>query len=299
MKNRVPQVDTGNSSRLALKEREVNMRVAMMGKVTRYLTVAAAVGLFCVPLWALDPSSPDELLAFMQQKAAETETMSADATMTMTMPGATGESQLMKMKMKMFTKKPDLMHAETQMLMGEMVTEVLMVHDGTIMWTEQRMGGQVMVMKTDMAALKEKMGGAQESGSMGWDQFANAEEVKRRFEVKSLGKETIRDVETYGLELVPKDKSGQDLEGQIPQNIPAGTLSAIRLYLDAEAGFPVRTTYLKKDGSAWGTMDYTRYELNPELDDKLFTYTPPEGVQVIDMTEMMKAMQQPMPVEEE
>jgi len=81
--------------------------------------------------------------------------------------------------------------------------------------------------------------------------------------------------------------------------IPAGAVLAARALGDVSpaaelaagllGGAFAASSHALKAGTVWMTQTYKNLKFNEPMDDALFTYTPAEGVMVMDMTEMMDA----------
>ena len=235
-------------------------------------------------------STPDEILTFCETKAKAVTAWSADMK-TIMPPGPmapTGMTQTGKIKQK----KPNRIRAELKTTMGQQQIDMLIVHDGKIMWTENRMAGApVTVMKMDEETLKKMGGNSPGNASMDWESLLTAEQVKKRYDVKSLGVQTDGATKVYVLQLDPKADA---------DSTPAGAGDkATRIYVDTTTGLPVKVEALNDDGSIMATMEYANYKINPTLSDSLFTYTAPPGAQVMDMSQMMRNLPQAPPAEGE
>lgn len=64
-------------------------------------------------------------------------------------------------------------------------------------------------------------------------------------------------------------------------------LALIRLWLGKADGFPRRAEFLDREGKALLTQTYTGVTLNPLLDPALFMFRPPDGVKVVDATNLI------------
>jgi hypothetical protein len=76
------------------------------------------------------------------------------------------------------------------------------------------------------------------------------------------------------------------------QFLPEGkpVLRKMEAWIAAKDGLPRKT--IETVGPYVGTTIYTNVELNPTLAADEFTFTPPAGVQVIDATAQMQAMEE-------
>jgi outer membrane lipoprotein-sorting protein len=57
-----------------------------------------------------------------------------------------------------------------------------------------------------------------------------------------------------------------------------------------DSGIQVRSILMDADGDPVLTTNYSDITVNPELDPKRFDYTPPPGVEVIDMGDGTKPL---------
>jgi outer membrane lipoprotein-sorting protein len=80
------------------------------------------------------------------------------------------------------------------------------------------------------------------------------------------------------------------LEGLPPAGMQAMTgveFGKTTVWIAVADGLLRKTQTLNKEGEVAMTATRTDVEVNVDLPDSLFTFTPPEGVQVMDMTEMV------------
>ncbi|MGI8908644.1 MAG: LolA family protein [Candidatus Sumerlaeaceae bacterium] len=74
----------------------------------------------------------------------------------------------------------------------------------------------------------------------------------------------------------------------LPQGKPVQR--KMEAWISAKDGLPRKT--IETVGASVGTTVYTNVEINPKLDESEFKFTPAAGVQVIDATTQMKAMEE-------
>jgi hypothetical protein len=91
-------------------------------------------------------------------------------------------------------------------------------------------------------------------------------DLKRDYQVTAGGEETIGGVRTTRLELVPRDKESRDLLSKMELWIPVGQAYAIQQ----------KVTEPNQDYNLWV---YTNVQINPNLPESAFTFTPPPGVE--------------------
>jgi outer membrane lipoprotein-sorting protein len=89
-------------------------------------------------------------------------------------------------------------------------------------------------------------------------------DIRKNFEAKAGGEETVMGVKTTRLELVPKDKKARDLASKIEMWVPLGQTYAVQ----------VKTTAPNGDTRTW---EYQDAKLNPGLPDTAYSFTPPAG----------------------
>jgi outer membrane lipoprotein-sorting protein len=89
-------------------------------------------------------------------------------------------------------------------------------------------------------------------------------DIRKNFDAKAGGEETVVGAKTTRLELIPKDKKARDVASKIEMWVPAGQTYAVQ----------VRTTAPNGDTRTW---QYQDAKLNPGLPDSAFIFTPPAG----------------------
>ena len=91
-------------------------------------------------------------------------------------------------------------------------------------------------------------------------------DLKKDYQVKLGGDETVAGVKTTRIELTPKEKEAKDLVAKLELWIPEGQTYAIQQKVTAPS----------KDYDLWV---YSNVKINPDLPESAFTFTPPAGVQ--------------------
>ena len=155
----------------------------------------------------------------------------------------------------------------TSMRPGTTIT----VSDSNVVWTY--MPVMKMVQRLDSQALKE----AKEESREEEDSSATFEGMLKS-SVVFIGKEMLNGQEVYVLEGLP------------PAGMQAMTgleFGKTTVWIAVADGLLRKTQTLNKQGEAAMTATRTEVEVNVDLPDSLFTFTPPEGIQVMDMTEMV------------
>lgn len=151
-------------------------------------------------------------------------------------------------------------------LMGSgMQQKVLTVFNGEIVYNEIEMMGMKKYAKVvpKEADLDKPVGGK-----------ALFDSLRKRGEVTVMPDEQVNGQDVYVLKV--KVTESNPSEPVKPDTIMA--------YIAKDSGIPVRTVSYNAAGSPVMTVNYTDIKINPELDPKRFEYTPPPGVEVIDLT---------------
>lgn len=227
-----------------------------MNKLMIRLMLVLTLALVFSPLSA---ETPGELLDRLEKKSAALKSWEMTTEMTM-------KSEYIEMSSKstMIAKRIDeksikmfmdsTSNSKMQGMPGEQKISGKMVSDGTVMWSESDAMGQKTVMKTkaqgDMTgndALKDLLKG-------------NNAVVK--------GKETINGQECSVIEL---------------SSDAGGETTTTTMWLSEKTGMMVKSE-TKGKSAGTTTLLVTDFKENPSIDDSKFNYTPPAGVEVVDMT---------------
>jgi outer membrane lipoprotein-sorting protein len=179
-------------------------------------------------------------------------------------------------------KKPNKMRLETVMDMGAMKLEQTQISNGKEVWTYQPKMN--MANKIDMAKVGSAIPGAGGPGG-------GANDISKPFQ--GLRPDSIALVRTEDLE----GKKAYVFAG-VPgePNLPKMPfdLAKVEVWIGADDGLVHRVTMLNTQGKEIMSRTYSNIQVNVEAADSLFEFTPPPGVQVMDMTEatlsMMKTM---------
>lgn len=237
---------------------------------------------------AQDPSA-EEILAASVEKASSVEAWTADikASMAMMSMEISGEIAF----------KGGKFRTEMDMNVMGQATSILVVGDksGTV-WTESNIMGQKMVMKYD-GAMMEEMAGQFGGGmpGMGNGTFSqNPAETLSGFgdmyDLTLEGSGEASGVAVWRL----SGKMKADAAGLFDSADPAGQMAAMGFSMDAisieigkDDGMMRSMKFGPSDGEPFMSLVYDNVRINPEIDDAMFQYTPPEGAQVTDLGEMM------------
>lgn len=183
-----------------------------------------------------------------------------------------GDMQGMTMKAEgtmEYMKKDDkeLLRVEMEMTMnspqGEQKMPSTSISDGEFVYTLTEMMGQQMAMKQKISAMNGAAGGAQ-----------MFEQLREQFELKALSSETVDGKDVYVLEGTSKQQSMQN------------PFKKARFYFATDTGMFLKMSGFDDTGKEVMTMSYSDVKVNPKLDPERFVFKAPEGVQVMDMTNM-------------
>lgn len=222
-----------------------------------------------------------EMMEKLSQKAGEIETYKVDMKIETQMMG-----QDTAIDGSMAFKKPDKMHVvSTTGMMGDMKQETYSA--GNIVWTY--LPAMNMATRIDMSQIKEQapaLGGMQKTGNI-----AKPFEGLPKDGIKYIEKKTVDGVDVYVFESVLPTTPQSSPDQPMPSLLPGKMV----LWLNAETGLPHKILMLGRDDAVMMVQTYSNYRINIPIEDSEFEFTPPEGVQVMDMTQgtinMMKQMQ--------
>lgn len=194
------------------------------------------------------------------------------------------QSESLQIVAKVWGKQPnkarvELMEANREELAGAMaVTDgqtasagfrtvlagAIVVTDGQTVWFYSPAENQVVVadvsdMPADAQVIIQSMEGL-------------IQRVLDACDVELLGEEEVAGTETYKLRLTPKEGEEQSLP-------VTGTAT---LWVDKEQWIVLKAHFIAPNLGE-GTVQVRSFELNPGLDDEIFTFEVPEGAQVINL----------------
>ncbi|GAB4351410.1 MAG: hypothetical protein Kow0099_35450 [Candidatus Abyssubacteria bacterium] len=187
---------------------------------------------------------------------------------------------------EMSFKKPDKLHMVTVTSTMPGVKQEVFA-DADIVWTY--MPQMRIVTRVDMSKVKGKgplPGGMNDTADI-TKPFEGFSEENIRF----IDQKVQDGREYYLFEAMPSAGS------QGVQMAP----HKIGFWIHAATGLPHRVIMYAKDGSVVMEQQYSNFRLNVPIEESEFEFTPPDGVQVMDMTEatmnMMQQMKEGQPVE--
>lgn len=238
-----------------------------------------------------DPQAPsaEEILASSVEKSLSVESWTADikASMSMMAMEITGE---IAFKGGRFRTEMDMN------IMGQ-PTSILVVGDqsGTV-WTESNIMGTKMIMKYE-AEQMEAMGGQFGGGmpGMGNGMFSQnpAETLSGFGDMYDLTLEGSGEASGVAVwRLTGRIKS--DMTAPVDTVDPTGELASMGFSMDTisieigkDDGMMRSMKLGPSNGEPFMSRVYENVRINPEIDDAMFQYTPPEGAHVMDLGEMM------------
>jgi len=227
----------------------------------------------------------DEIVKHVKKTMAETKAWTADLSMKMNVQGMTmewtgdvinqGEYSVSNMAIEM---------------MGQKMTMRNIADVNGDVWMEMNMGGMINVMKSDLATAKQieesNSDTAELPSSGGMDATKQLMDMLDASNLTYDGKETIDGVEVYLISAeVPEElKSELDQTGMMSQ--PGMSPDTMKMAFGVKDGFVRRYEMATENGAPFMTMAYTNLNLNPAIDESVFTYSPPPGAIVQDMAEL-------------
>jgi len=265
-------------------------------RTTRSLLVLASLAIVCAAC-SREPKTTEEVLKDIGAKSAKIQTYAADYDIAMNMGG-------MAMNLGGDIKGKDKLMAMTMNInmMGQQIAMKMITDNTGMTWMDMDMMGQKQVMKMDMTQaqqMQQQMMPGMPSGMGGPqnDPRKAAEQHSQMFDLSYTGKEKHGDEDVYVLAGKLKDTAKSSLAAGPAGNAAAGIdvssmMSSARLKIGVKDGFPRSAEILGNDDKPWMTQTYKNVKLNASLDDAQFSYTPPAGVQVMDMSEMAGAAMQ-------
>lgn len=261
-------------------------------KALKACATFALVLIFSAAVFAQTDSKTQQMLDEISSKTDSVTSYKVDMKMEAEIMG-----QSMLTEAQIAFKKPNKMHMKTETnVMGGMTQEIFT--SGDIVWTY--MPAMKMVMKMDMSKLEAE---APKDAGMG----DNADITKpfKGFpeeKIKYLERKETDDGAVYVFEAVTGFED--EMPADMPADMPTSELLPEKLvfWISVDTGLPFKVVTLAKDGSVMTEQTYSNFRINIPIDDSEFEFTPPEGVQIMDMTEgamnMMKQMQESQPQDE-
>jgi len=244
--------------------------------------------------WAVAESSPDAeawltKVAQLYEKGPFSVNYSAEMNVTQQ-----GQSMSMNMEGQMTQADPKHMRMKMSMDMAmpnsdqTMTMDMLTVVDGETVWIEMNnpMAGGQRVMKMPYEQAEQMGGGPGMSNIREMDPVEQIKEVMELFDFQIV-EEGDRVVLSAPMTEAALSEMGQ--MGDMPSEMIESW--KMTLVLDASKGLPMEMQ-IGGEGEPVMSMRFTDWVFHGEggLDDSAFDYTPPEGVQVMDLSQMSQGM---------
>jgi len=247
----------------------------------------AVIGMMLATARGADtPQTAEEIIKFATAKSAGYRTWSAELRQSVNLMGVP-----MTLEGQTWFKAPRLTRTEMQMpLVGAMGKMTMIWGADGILWQEMDLLGQKKVMKMDMNLLASNLTARGDSSLEGFhnpDPARQWEASKKFMEYSVVPGAAIDGQAVWVLEgrWKPSASSNPALAQQV------ATIGKMRLYIGQHDGFTHRIEQFDKTGAKTVVRtDFTKIKFNEPLDDGMFQYRPPAGIEAIDITEMSLQM---------
>jgi outer membrane lipoprotein-sorting protein len=225
-----------------------------------------------------EPLTTEQRLAELARLVEDIESYRVTMTMEMEMMG-----RPLNAEQEITFKRPDKMRITGTMNMADAERQEI-YSSGDVMWIYYPKWKRAT--KIDMSKYKDT--GQNPSG------MAESPNIMNIFQ--NIPEDMIEYVEDEvtdeGLAHVFKAAMDIDLQEEMPPNTPLPKETVY--WISVDSGLPVRVIGIDENGSTIMEQTYSDFQINPEIDDSIFEFTPPEGVQVNDMTNYMTSGKQTM-----
>ncbi len=251
-----------------------------MKRIQRYLAIFLAGLVLGSPGFAAEEKeqlSLEEVMKDITTVSKNVKSLKMRANM-----GMEAQGSLLTGTMQIWFKAPGKMRMVNE-FMGITSTTIM---DGKLLWVEAQTPMGLQVMKMDLTAAEEGAGGMPGAmGGLGQADFLFAntfKEESKAFDFTVEGKEQLEGEEVYVISGKAKDPlPDPSLE------LLAG--STKKVWIGVKDGITRKMDVSGAKGMGGDiSIVYADIELNPTIEESRFSYTPPPGVQVIDMAEMMR-----------
>ena len=233
---------------------------------------------------AAQAMTPDEVLALAEKAREKTEDLAADIIIEQVR-----NNQKSALKGKVTQKGDNKMKLElsgtTATPGGAMPINMLTVMNGKLLWTILMGddGKPQRVMKVDVKEMEDITG---KKPGTGMDAMNMLQDFQNKYDLEYKGEQELKGEKVYVLEGTAKEEP----EESSPAGMQQPTPPTIVMYLSVKGGYPLKVVHKDKDSKTTMSIEYTNVKYNTGIEDSAFDYTPPEGVQVMDMTEIIKQM---------
>lgn len=223
----------------------------------------------------------EELIAKLEAKAGKIESYRADMTMNMEMMG-----QKMVYTGNLSFKKPNKSRMQMNAKIGAMDMQQTIVSNGKTTWSYQP--NMKIAQKMDLEKIIAETGN--DTGQKNGDP-SNPFQSLNRDSIAYVRTDKIDGKDVYIFQGIP-----QVTEAENVPFIPA----KIEIGLSADNGMLSKIVMFSNEGKEMMSQSYSNVQLDINIPDSQFEFTPPEGVQVMDMTEgTINMMKQRQPGNEE
>jgi len=238
--------------------------------------------LFTLPATAQDQAKTKQIIEELTQKANKVKSFTVDVNMQTSVMGEKVET-----KGTMAAKEPGKMRMSTTTeMMGGMKQEVY--KSGDIVWSYM----PLMNMATKINVAKVREAFPEQKGFEESDLTKTLQDIPENALTLDK-KEKVDGNEVYVFQVAPEEFQPDMVS---PQKKFPMMPERIEMLIYADTGLPYEIRMYGKNNQLFMQQKYTNYKLNVSLPDSEFQFTPPEGAQVMDMTEatinMMKRMQE-------
>ena len=251
---------------------------------------------------AAEPKTIDELKAHFENVSSGFKSMTADYTMNMDLaaasPQAAGMGDMTMDGTFNMLGKSMRMDMAINMAMGEQTMVInmdMVMNPSGMMYALMDKNGMIQAMKMDMNVVKEfaKEMGVPESvlnsSNMGLgmmqDPSKMLESYEDTYDLEIAGIDTLGDTQVYVLKATIKPEVLENIKNNSMLSQQAGMMESTQtLYIGAADG--IMRKVIMGD---FMTMSFFNINLNTKLSQEDMKLNIPEGVQVMDMTELIKA----------
>jgi outer membrane lipoprotein-sorting protein len=230
----------------------------------------------------------DEILKDIESKTQRINSYTASLIITTEIMG-----QEVITKGKITFKKPDKMKMEMTSSVFPQEANTTIISDGKTLWTHIPVMN--MAQRIDLSRIKKEFSGEYEIEEVFQKHTKQSGDILNplkgfsRDQIRFIGVEQTQMGEMYTFEArFPEEVLNARIEqwGFMP--------SKAKFWILKDKGIALKMDVYSQDGKRMLSQEYKDIELNPKISESEFVFTPPEGTQVIDMTDssinMMKNM---------
>jgi outer membrane lipoprotein-sorting protein len=232
----------------------------------KVIPVIMLVLLLCLSCSVQKKPTTAQVVDELTRKAQQVESYAVD---TKTVTNMKGNS--ITITGKTVWKKPDMMHIITNMMNG---SKQEIYHTSGVVWTYNPM--MKMATKMDISKVKDM------PGDQSFGKTKGPASLLENFPKEAMStpeKKTVDGNEVYVFQMSPEQGAPST-----QQNVPMPP-HPMEIMIFADTGLPYKLSMRDKDGSLLMEQTYSNYQVNNPIPDSEFQFTPPEGVQIMDMSE--------------